>query len=79
MQVLLNGITKSYAQGYGLPPVAAIAGMWLRVWPGECFGLLGVNGAGDALCCCCCCCCSSSSSLLLLLLSGLVDAVLCCC
>jgi ABC-type uncharacterized transport system ATPase subunit len=48
MQVLLNGITKSYAQGYGLPPVAAIAGLWLRVWPGECFGLLGVNGAGEA-------------------------------
>jgi ABC-type multidrug transport system ATPase subunit len=48
MQVLLNGITKSYAQGYGLPPVAAIAGLWLRVWPGECFGLLGVNGAGGA-------------------------------
>ncbi|WIA08739.1 hypothetical protein OEZ85_008162 [Tetradesmus obliquus] len=44
--VLLDGITKSYQQGYGLPPVAAISGLWLRVWPGECFGLLGVNGAG---------------------------------
>jgi ABC-type uncharacterized transport system ATPase subunit len=47
MQVLLNGITKSYPQGYSLPPVAAISGLWLRVWPGECFGLLGVNGAGE--------------------------------
>lgn len=45
-QVVLNGISKSYPQGYGMEPVAAIRGLWLRVWPGECFGLLGVNGAG---------------------------------
>lgn len=37
---------KQYPQGPGQPPVIAVRGLWLRVWPGECFGLLGVNGAG---------------------------------
>lgn len=45
-QVVLDGIHKRYAQGPGEPPVVAVRGLWLRVWPGECFGLLGVNGAG---------------------------------
>jgi len=26
--------------------VRALKGLWLHVMPGECFGLLGVNGAG---------------------------------
>lgn len=28
-------------------PVQAVKGLWLAVPPGECFGLLGVNGAGE--------------------------------
>ncbi|KAF8072728.1 Abca17 [Scenedesmus sp. PABB004] len=44
--VVLDGVTKSYPQGPGEPRLLAVAGLWLRVWPGECFGLLGVNGAG---------------------------------
>lgn len=46
LQVVLDGVHKQYSQGPGAPPVVAVAGLWLRVWPGECFGLLGVNGAG---------------------------------
>lgn len=48
VQVVLNGLTKSYPQGAALPPIKAVTGLWLRVWPGECFGLLGVNGAGKS-------------------------------
>ncbi|KAI8469139.1 MAG: hypothetical protein J3K34DRAFT_522412 [Monoraphidium minutum] len=45
-RLLLDGLRKSYPGGLGEPPVAAVAGLWLRVRPGECFGLLGANGAG---------------------------------
>lgn len=44
LKVVLDGVSKAYSQGYGVAPVIAVAGLWQRVWPGECFGLLGVNG-----------------------------------
>jgi hypothetical protein len=39
-QLLLDGVRKSYPGGLGQPPISAVAGLWLRVRPGECFGLL---------------------------------------
>jgi hypothetical protein len=39
-QLLLDGVRKSYLGGIGEPPVVAVAGLWLRARPGECFGLL---------------------------------------
>eukprot|EP00878_Enallax_costatus_P019215 GHUV01020268.1.p1 GENE.GHUV01020268.1~~GHUV01020268.1.p1 ORF type:complete len:1409 (+),score=442.81 GHUV01020268.1:441-4229(+) len=39
--VVLDGISKVYDEGYALPPVTAVKGLWLRIMPGECFGLLG--------------------------------------
>ena len=46
-QVLLQGVRKSYGMGLFRPPVAAVRGLWAGVPAGECFGLLGVNGAGE--------------------------------
>lgn len=37
---------KSYSLGPLEPPNRALRGLWLGVQHGECFGLLGVNGAG---------------------------------
>ena len=44
--VLLDGLKKSYPVGRGRPPVRAVTGISAMVGQGECFGLLGVNGAG---------------------------------
>ncbi len=44
--MLLDGVVKSYSQGWLQPPVRAVRGLWLGVDGGECFGLLGTNGAG---------------------------------
>ena len=46
-QVLLTNVRKSYyPRGPFGPPLRAVRGLWLGVQSGECFGLLGVNGAG---------------------------------
>jgi hypothetical protein len=56
-QVLLAGLRKTYHSGplaalrgdADPSGVRAVRGLWLGVAPGTCFGLLGVNGAGDWL------------------------------
>ena len=45
-QVLIKGLEKTYSLGPLEPPNRALRGLWLGVQHGECFGLLGVNGAG---------------------------------
>ncbi len=45
-QVLLDGVTKTYHSGENTPPVRAVAGLWVGINRAECYGLLGVNGAG---------------------------------
>ena len=45
-QVLAEGLEKRYDQGALRRPLRAVADLWLGIRPGECFGLLGVNGAG---------------------------------
>ena len=45
-EVLLEGLAKSYPQGLLRPPLLAVRGVWAGVPKGQCFGLLGVNGAG---------------------------------
>ena len=45
-EVLLEGLRKRYFQGLRRPYLQAVKGVWVGVPPGECFGLLGVNGAG---------------------------------
>lgn len=42
----MYGIRKSFRQGLCAPPLVAVRGLWLGAEEGECFGLLGVNGAG---------------------------------
>jgi ABC-type multidrug transport system ATPase subunit len=44
--VLAEGVGKAYGRGPWEAPVQALADLWLGVAAGECFGLLGVNGAG---------------------------------
>lgn len=48
VQVVLQGVAKRYAQQPGEPPLRALGGTWLHIAPGECFALLGVNGAGKS-------------------------------
>ena len=45
-QVLIRGLEKSYGMGSWQQPNQALRGLWLGVQRGECFGLLGMNGAG---------------------------------
>lgn len=44
--MLVAGLSKRFGQGWRHPPVHAVRGLWLGTEEGECFGLLGVNGAG---------------------------------
>ena len=44
--MLVAGLEKWYSRGTWQPPLRALRGLWLGVGEGECFGLLGVNGAG---------------------------------
>lgn len=44
--VLIREIRKEYPTRYGQPPKVAIHGLSLAINEGECFGLLGANGAG---------------------------------
>lgn len=44
--MLAEGLEKRYDQGTLARPLRAVADLWLGVRAGECFGLLGVNGAG---------------------------------
>ncbi len=44
--MLAEGLERRYDQGALRRPLRAVADLWLGVRPGECFGLLGVNGAG---------------------------------
>lgn len=46
LQMLLDQVSKTYYLGPAQPPVLAVDDVALAVQPGECFGLLGVNGAG---------------------------------
>lgn len=45
-QVILLTLEKAYRQGFKAPPVRAVAGLSFGIPAGQCFGLLGVNGAG---------------------------------
>ncbi len=44
--MLVAGLEKWYSRGTWQPPLRALRGLWLGIGEGECFGLLGVNGAG---------------------------------
>ena len=46
LQMLLDQVSKTYYLGPAQPPLLAVDNVALAVHPGECFGLLGVNGAG---------------------------------
>ena len=46
LQMLLDQVSKTYYLGPAQPPLLAVDNVALAVQPGECFGLLGVNGAG---------------------------------
>ncbi len=43
-----TGLSKSYPDGRGKPPVQALDGLGFTVEPGAVFGLLGPNGAGKS-------------------------------
>ena len=45
-QVLLKNLEKTYSQGLLAGGVQAVQGVSVGISKGECFGLLGVNGAG---------------------------------
>ena len=42
------GIKKTYRNTFGAPVMKAVHGLYAGVAKGECFGLLGVNGAGES-------------------------------
>jgi ABC-type multidrug transport system ATPase subunit len=44
--VLIRGLRKEFPSTSGDPPKVAVHNMWLGIRKGECFGLLGHNGAG---------------------------------
>ncbi|KAG8470313.1 hypothetical protein KFE25_008734 [Diacronema lutheri] len=46
--VLVRGLFKVYAKRGGAAPKLAVRDLSMRVRPRECFGLLGVNGAGKS-------------------------------
>ena len=46
--VVVEGLQKRFNQGFRQPPVHAVDGVWLGIPRGQCFGLLGVNGAGKS-------------------------------
>ena len=46
--LVLAHLRKVYPAGGGNPEKVAVADLCLRVEPGECFGLLGTNGAGKS-------------------------------
>ena len=46
--VVVEGLQKRFNQGFRQPPVRAVDGLWLGIPRGQCFGLLGVNGAGKS-------------------------------
>ena len=46
LQMLLDQVSKTYYLGPAQAPLLAVDNVALAVHPGECFGLLGVNGAG---------------------------------
>ena len=48
-QVVMQGLAKSYSQGLLKPRLRAVTGLWLGILPGQCFGLLGTNGAGNMI------------------------------
>ena len=42
----MSTLEKTYPQGFLAPGVKAVQGVSVGIGRGECFGLLGVNGAG---------------------------------
>eukprot|EP00891_Asterochloris_glomerata_P006032 jgi/Astpho2/6032/e_gw1.00084.157.1_t len=46
--VVVEGLQKRFSQGFRRPPLRAVDGLWLGIPAGQCFGLLGVNGAGKS-------------------------------
>ena len=46
--MLLSQLDKAYGQGAGRPLLWAVRGVSVGIAAGECFGLLGVNGAGKS-------------------------------